>query len=165
MQPIEKIIEAPLRLLARYQVDIVIVGGVAATVHGSGLLTNDLDVCYARTPPNLERLASALKSVNARLRGAPENLPFVLDSETLRHGVKFTFTTDIGNLDLLGEVRGVGGYQEVHVGSLTYDIFGYQFRVVEIGKLIIAKRIAGRPKDLIALPELEAIQARLRMEQ
>lgn len=80
MQPIEKIIEAPLRLLARYQVDIVIVGGVAATVHGSGLLTNDLDVCYARTPPNLERLASALKSVNARLRGAPENLPFVLDS-------------------------------------------------------------------------------------
>jgi hypothetical protein len=68
-------------------------------------------------------------------------------------------------LDLLGEVRGVGGYQEVDAGSLTYDIFGYQFRVIEIGKLIIAKRIAGRPKDLIALPELEAIQARLRMEQ
>lgn len=165
MQTLEKIIEAPLRLLARYQVEIVIVGGVAATVHGAGLLTNDLDVCYARTPPNLERLANALKSVNARLRGAPDNLPFVLDSETLRHGLNFTFTTDIGNLDLLGEVRGVGGYQEVHAGSLTYDFFGYQFRVMDLGKLIIAKQAAGRPKDLIAIPELEAIQERLRMEQ
>ena len=153
-----KIIEAPLRLLGEYGVDCVIVGGIAAAIHGSLLLTNDLDVCYARDSANLERLAQALRSVRARLRNAPEGLPFILDAETLKRGLNFTFTTDIGDLDLLGEVRGVGGYKEVFVDSLTVELFGYRFAVIDLGKLIVAKRAAGRPKDLIALPELEAIQ-------
>jgi hypothetical protein len=91
-----KIIEAPLRLLGEYKVDCVIVGGVAAAVHGSSLLTSDLDVCYARDGANLLRLAEALQSVHARLRNAPEGLPFVLDAETLKRGLNFTFTSDIG---------------------------------------------------------------------
>lgn len=153
-----KIIEAPLRLLGEYGVDCVIVGGIAAAIHGSLLLTNDLDVCYARDSANLERLAQALKSVHARLRNAPEGLPFILDAETLKRRLNFTFTTDIGDLDLLGEVRGVGGYKEVFADSLTVELFGYRFAVIDLGKLIVAKRAAGRPKDLIALPELEAIQ-------
>ena len=153
-----KIIEAPLRMLGEYRVDCVIVGGVAAAIHGSSLLTNDLDVCYSRDPANLKRLAEALQSVNARLRNAPEGLPFILDHETLKRGLNFTFTTDIGDLDLLGEVRGLGQYDEVLAGSLTFELFGYRFAVIDIGKLIVAKRAAGRQKDLIALPELEAIQ-------
>jgi hypothetical protein len=153
-----KIIEAPLRLLGEYRVDCVIIGGIAAAIHGSLLLTNDLDVCYARDPANLERLAGALLSVHARLRNVPEGLPFLLDSETLKRGLNFTFTTDIGDIDLLGEVRGVGNYEQVIAGSLRVDLFGYQFAVIDIGKLILAKRAAGRPKDLIALPELEALQ-------
>lgn len=153
-----KIIEAPLRLLGEYGVDCVIVGGIAAAIHGSLLLTNDLDVCYDRNPANLERLAQALTMVHPRLRNAPEGLPFILDAETLKRGLNFTFTTDIGDLDLLGEVRGAGGYEEVLADSLTVDLFGYRFAVIDIGKLIVAKRAAGRPKDLIALPELEAIQ-------
>ena len=68
-------------------------------------------------------------------------------------------------LDLLGEVRGVGYYQDVLAGSLEYELFGYKFPVIEIGKLIIAKRTAARPKDLIAIPELEAIQERQMIEQ
>jgi len=158
MPLLNKIIEAPLRLLGEYKVDCVIVGGVAATIHGSLLLTNDLDVCYARDQANLQRLADALQSVNARLRNAPEGLPFILDAETLKRGLNFTFATDVGDLDLLGEVRGVGNYEEVLAGSVTAEIFGYRFAVIDIGKLIVAKRAAGRPKDLIALPELEAIQ-------
>ena len=153
-----KIIEAPLRLLGEYGVDCVIVGGIAAAIHGSLMLTNDLDVCYARDSANLERLAQALRSVHARLRNAPEGLPFILDAETLKRGLNFTFTTDIGDLDLLGEVRGVGRYEEVVADSLTVELFDYRFAVIDIGKLIVAKRAAGRPKDLIALPELEAIQ-------
>jgi len=152
-----KIIEAPLRLLGAYSVDCVIVGGVAAAIYGSSLLTNDLDVCYARDALNLQRLAEGLRSVHARLRNAPEELPFILDAETLKRGLNFTFTTDIGNIDLLGEVRGVGFYEQVFVGSVTVELFGYHFAVIDIGKLIEAKRAAGRPKDLIALPELEAI--------
>ena len=153
-----KIIEAPLRLLGEYRVDCVIVGGIAAAIHGSSLLTNDLDVCYARDDANLKRLAEALQSVHARLRNAPEGLPFILDSETLKRGLNFTFTTDIGDIDLLGELRGIGHYEAVLAGSVTAELFGYRFAVIEIEKLIIAKRAAGRPKDLIALPELEAIQ-------
>jgi len=153
-----KIIEAPLRLLGEYEVNCVIVGGIAAAIHGSSLLTNDLDVCYARDPTNLKRLAEALKSVHARLRNAPEGLPFILDAETLKRGLNFTFATDVGDIDLLGELRGIGHYEEVLAGSVTADLFGYQFAVIDIGKLIVAKRAAGRPKDLIALPELEALQ-------
>ena len=165
MQSLNKIIEAPLRLLGRHEVEIVIIRGVAAALYGSAQLTNDLDVCYARNPPNLQRLANALQSVNVRLRGAPSDLPFILDAETLRRGLNFTFTTDIGTLDLLGEVRGVGLYEDVLQGSVTYPLFGYGFPVINISKLITAKRSAGRPKDLIAIPELEAIQERLQIEQ
>src|ERR1044072_8514761 len=100
-----KVIEAPLRLLGEYKVDCVIVGGVAAVIYGSALLTSDLDVCYARDSANLLRLAEALQSVHARLRNVPEGLPFILDAETLHRGLNFTFTTDIGDVDLLGEVH------------------------------------------------------------
>jgi hypothetical protein len=160
-----KIIEAPLRLLAEYKVDCVIVGGIAAVLHGSMLLTSDVDVCYARDSRNLKRLSEALQSVNARLRNAPEGLPFILDAETLKRGLNFTFSTDIGDLDLLGEVRGIGVYKDVLDGSLTFELFGYQFAVIDIGKLIVAKRAAGRPKDLVALPELEAIQEAQQADQ
>lgn len=158
MPSLTNIIEAPLRLLGEYKVECVIVGGVAAAIHGSLMLTNDLDVCYARHSANLQQLAAALQSVHARLRNAPEGLPFILDAATLKNGLNFTFTTDIGDLDLVGEVRGIGQYEDVFAGSLTVDLFGYRFAVIDIGKLILAKRAAGRPKDLIALPELEAIQ-------
>jgi len=165
MQSLNEIIEAPLRLLGRYEVEIVVIGGVAATLYGSSQLTHDLDVCYARNLPNLDRVANALRSVNAQLRGAPENLPFILDAETLQKGLNFTFTTDVGVLDLLGEVRGVGYYEDVLAGSIKYELFGYPFPVIDIGKLIVAKRAAGRPKDLIVVPELEAIQERQEIEQ
>ena len=153
-----KIIEAPLRLLGQYRVECVIVGGIAAAIHGSSLLTNDLDVCYSREATNLNRLADALQSVHARLRNAPEGLPFILDAETLKRGLNFTFSTDIGDLDLLGEVRGVGTYEDVLAGSVTVELFGYRYAVIDLAKLVLAKRAAGRPKDLIALHELEAIR-------
>jgi hypothetical protein len=158
MPPLNNIIEAPLRLLGEHKVKCVIVGGVAAAIHGSLLVTNDLDVCYARDTANLQQLAAALQSVRARLRNVPEGLPFILDSETLKRGLNFTFSTEIGDLDLLGEVSGVGHYEDVLAGSVTVELFGYSFAVIDIGKLIAAKRAAGRPKDLLALPELEAIQ-------
>jgi hypothetical protein len=65
---------------------------------------------------------------------------------------------------ILGEVRGIGHYETVIVGSITVELFGYPFAVMDIGKLITAKRAAGRPKDLVALPELEAIQEALSNE-
>jgi hypothetical protein len=154
------LIEKQVRLLVTFNVEFVIVGGIAATLHGSEIPTTDLDVCYERDRLNLERLANALQSVHARLRNAPRDIPFILDVETLRRGLNFTFTTDIGSLNLLGEVRGLGYYADVLSGSLIFDLFGFCVSVVEIGRLIIAKRAAGRPKDLLSVIELEAIQER-----
>ena len=160
MESLRKIIERPLRLLGEFGVDCVLIGGVAASIHGSTLLTNDLDVCYSRSSENLVRLANALQSVNAHLRNAPADIPFLLDAETLRRGLNFTFATDIGSIDLLGEVRGVGFYEEVLAGAVIYELFGYSFSIIKLEKLILAKRAAGRPKDLLTIPELEAIQER-----
>src|ERR1044071_7457036 len=97
-----------LEFLGRYHIDCVIIGGVAATLHGSALPTSDLGVCYARTTSNFEKLATALQSVHARLRDSPSDLSFRLEAETLRSGLNFTFSSDIGDLDLLGEVQGIG---------------------------------------------------------
>jgi len=149
--------EKQLVLLGQCEVECVIVGGVAATLHGSSLTTRDLDVCYNRVSENLARLTQALRSVNARLRGAPEGLPYILDEETLRRGLNFTFQTDIGELDLLGEMAGVGGYTEASENADVMELFGYRYQVLSLPKLIAAKRAAGRTKDLLVLPELEAI--------
>lgn len=157
MPSLPNVIEEPLKLLGQYRVDCVVIGGAAATLYGSALLTNDLDVCYSRAQENLERLADALESVHAKLRNAPPDLPFILDAETLRRGQNFTFATDVGSLDLLGEVRGVGYYEDALSGSQRFELFGYAFPVIELSKLIAAKRTAGRPKDMLVVPELEAL--------
>jgi hypothetical protein len=157
MPPLPNVIEEPLKLLGHYHVECVIIGGAAAALHGSALFTKDLDVCYARDQSNLERLARALQSVHAKLRNAPPDIPFILDAETLRRGLNFTFVTDVGSLDLLGEVRGVGYYEDVASGSQKFELFGYPFAVIELSKLITAKRTAGRPKDMLVVPELEAL--------
>src|ERR1044071_5380033 len=99
-------VEPALRLLAQHKVEFVIVGGVAISAHGSSYLTYDLDVCYARAPENLKRLAAALTPHHPRPRDFPTDLPFVWDEQTLRQGTNFTLSTDFGNIDLLGEVTG-----------------------------------------------------------
>ena len=154
-------IKQQLELLSRYGVECVIIGGVAAALHGSSTPTYDLDVCYARDPANLDRLAQALTAVHATLRGAPAGLPFILDAETLRRGVNFTFDTGIGPLDILGEISGVGRFDEARAGAVVYELFGSRFPVLSLEKLISAKRAAGRTKDLEMIPELEAIQEHL----
>ncbi|HEY6805913.1 MAG TPA: hypothetical protein VI306_20195 [Pyrinomonadaceae bacterium] len=159
-QELESHIEKQTRLLGKFGIDCVIVGGVAATLYGSEIPTTDLDVCYSRSAANLQRVAEALQSVNAQLRNVPPDLPFLLDSETLRRGLNFTFTTDIGSIDLLGEVSGLGFYDNLLEDAVTYELFGYLFPVVNIEKLIIAKKAAGRPKDLLMIAELEALKER-----
>jgi hypothetical protein len=150
-------VERQIRLVSEFQVECVLVGGVAATIHGSSIPTQDLDICYSRDNANLAKVIRALRAVNATLRGAPKDLPFILDEETLRRGLNFTFDTDAGKLDLLGEVLGVGGYDDCMAQADEAEIFGSRYRVLSLEKLIAAKRAAGRPKDLLALVELEAI--------
>ncbi|MEE8367720.1 MAG: hypothetical protein V3S30_05340 [Thermoanaerobaculia bacterium] len=149
--------EGLLRTLTTAQVDFILVGGVAATAHGSALLTQDLDVVYSRQSTNLDRLAKALSPQSPYLRDAPPDLPFKLDRKTLESGLNFTLTTDLGDLDLLGEITGGGGYDQLLPHTLALEVFGMTVRCLALDWLIRVKRAAGRPKDLVAVAELEAL--------
>jgi hypothetical protein len=85
-----------LRHLAAAGVDFVVIGGVGGGAHGSVYPTYDVDVAYARDDDNLERLAGALRELDARLRGPPRDVPFQLDARSLRAGANFTFETKLG---------------------------------------------------------------------
>jgi predicted nucleotidyltransferase len=151
-------LERLLAVLHEADVRFVIVGGVAATIHGSSRLTSDLDVIYARDPENLERLVSGVQPLEPYLRGAPPGLPFRFDAETLRKGLNFTLTTTAGPLDLLGEVAGLGGYENALQHSVEVQLFGKAARCLDLEALLRAKRAAGRPRDLETIAELEAIR-------
>lgn len=151
-------LERLLDVLHQGHVQFVIVGGVAATIHGSARLTADLDVVYARDRENLERLVSALQPLEPYLRGAPPGLPFRFDAETLRKGLNFTLNTTFGPLDLLGEIAGLGGYESALRHSIEVQLFGAATRCLDLEALIRAKRAAGRPRDLETIAELEAIR-------
>jgi predicted nucleotidyltransferase len=149
---------ALLRALAEGGVSFIIVGGAAATAHGSSRLTLDLDVVYERSRENIARLARALAPHGPYLRGAPEGLPFRFDEETIRRGLNFTLTSKLGDVDLLGEIVGGGGYAQLLPHTIELELFGVRCLCLDLDKLIEVKRAAGRPKDLEALAELEAIR-------
>jgi hypothetical protein len=96
-------------------VEFVIIGGVAAVAHGSATATFDLDLCYARDNANVEKLVRALAPLRPCLRGADPGLPFVFDVRAVRNGMNFTLSTDAYDLDLLGEVAGVGSYRQARL--------------------------------------------------
>jgi hypothetical protein len=150
--------EVLLSALSRERVSFVIIGGIAATLHGSARLTNDLDIAYERTPQNIERLAAALSPFQPYLRGAPAGLPFRFDSATIVRGLNFTLRTDAGDVDVLGEVMGVGGFDAVARESVSMEIFGSHYSIISLDALIRAKRAAGRAKDLEVVAELEALR-------
>ncbi|GAC1430205.1 MAG: hypothetical protein NVSMB68_02500 [Thermoanaerobaculia bacterium] len=150
--------ERLLGALVDGRVEFVIVGGVAATLHGSARLTADLDVVYERSARNIRRVADALSPLAPYLRGAPPALPFRLDEVTLVAGLNFTLTTIYGPLDLLGEISGGLRYAELLAHSIVVDLFGHRCRVIDLDTLIENKRAAGRPKDFEVIAELEVIR-------
>lgn len=146
-----------LRVLGQNQVEFVIVGGLAATVHGSSRFTKDLDIVYRRTRDNVTRLVNALANYEPYLRGAPPGLPFNWDERTIWNGLNFTLITSLGALDLLGEITGGGSYDDLLSYSVRLQIFGVECFCLGLERLIYVKRAAGRPKDFEAVAELEAI--------
>lgn len=154
-------LEKAIVSLATNEVEFVIVGGVAISLHASGYVTLDLDFCYSRSKTNITRLYNALVPFEPRPRNWPEGLPFIFDETALRNGTNFTFDTTIGAIDLLGEVKGVGGYPEALENSVTYSIFGVEVRALSLDALIAAKTAADRPKDHLVLPELYALREAL----
>lgn len=146
-----------LTAVSRAGVDFIVIGGVAGNLHGSATVTYDLDIVYARNGANLERLVHALEEHHPYLRGAPPGLPFRWNADTIEAGLNFTLTTDLGDFDMLGEVTGGGRYEDLLPHAIETEAFGIRFRCVSLRKLIQLKRAAGRPRDLNAIAELEAL--------
>jgi hypothetical protein len=154
-----------LRLLADNKIEYVVVGGVAAKAQGSARFTADVDVVYGRKKDNIERIVAAFASLHPYLRGAPPGLPFKWDVETIEHGLNFTLTTDLGDIDFLGEIVGGGGYEQLEPHIDRRWAFGVAVPCLSLEKLIEVKRAAARRKDLEAVAELIALlEERQRME-
>ncbi|HTK37234.1 MAG TPA: hypothetical protein VL325_01965 [Pyrinomonadaceae bacterium] len=154
-------LEKAITSLAANSVEYVIVGGVAITLHSSGYITRDLDFCYARDKENIKRLVAALAPFNPKPRNWDKRLPFVFDESTIRNGTNFTFETSIGDIDLLGEVKGIGNYKDALANSVSYSLYAVTVRAFTLDALIISKVAADRPKDHLVLPELEALKEAL----
>ncbi len=150
-----------LRTFTGHGVRFVLIGGFAAALRGSPMITGDLDLCYARDEKNLRALAEALSALGAKLRGAPDDVPFLLDAATLKAGDHFTFTTRAGAVDCLGTPAGTDGFADLNASATDEDLDGLVVQVASLEDLIRMKRAAGRPQDLIAVEWLAAIQDEL----
>lgn len=145
-------------VLLAHGVEFIVVGGQAEVLLGSPRVTYDVDLCYRRTEANLERLAAALCELEVGLRGAPANLPFVIDARSLALGSNFTLTTRVGDLDLLGYLEPLGDYDAIDARAETYRIGDLELRVIRLEDLITIKEYIGRPKDRESLFQLYAIR-------
>jgi len=146
-----------VRALSEAGVRFVMIGGLAMRAQGSTRITEDLDICYDPAPDNARRLAMVLGGWHAYLRGVEPGLPFVMDARSLRTNPVMTLVTDLGAIDVMDEVAGIGGWRAVLAESEETEWSGTRVRVLSLVGLIKAKRAAARPKDLAQLPELEAL--------
>jgi hypothetical protein len=149
---------AVVKLLAANQAQYVVVGGMAMKAHGSAYVTADIDLCYQLTAVNLAALATALAAIHACPRGGMPGLPFPCDTATLAAGEGFRLMTDYGDVDLVGEVPGVGGYEQVLAQSEERRLLGLAIRVLSLDALIAVKRATGRRHDQLHLLELEELK-------
>jgi predicted nucleotidyltransferase len=140
------------------KVKFLLVGGFAGIGHGMNYLTEDLDVCYERTPENFKAIIKALAPLKPRLRIPGGELPFLFDEKTLKNGLNFTLETEAGPIDLLGEIPGVGTYKECSINAVSYEFYGMAIPTLSLEDLIQAKKAANRAKDQLHLMELEAIR-------
>lgn len=147
-----------LRRLTERGVDFVVIGGIAAVLHGSARNTFDLDICFATDDANLAALGDVLTGLSARLKGVDEDVPFVPDALTLRPVELLTLVTSLGELDVLSRPPGAPAYAELRRNADRYDLGGFNVSVASIDDLVAMKRAAGRAKDLLDVEELEAIK-------
>ena len=136
-----------LRTLMDRGVHFVVIGGVTGRLWGSPTLTDDTDVCCAADPENLQDLADALLELGARLRGVDDDVQIPVETHTLAAAQPFTFTTDIGALDVLTMPAGTRGYDDLHANAEPFDLGdGLVVSVCTLDDLIRMKHAAGRPR-------------------
>jgi hypothetical protein len=143
--------------LSDADIDFVVVGGFAGMLHGSTLVTRDLDVCVLLSAENVARLREVFRDLKPRHRFSSPKLSFLDNPEPGVALNNLYLETELGPIDLLGSIKGVGDFARVREASMEIELFGRCCRVISIEGLIQAKQAMGRDKDLIAVKELRAI--------
>jgi hypothetical protein len=158
-----------LQLLDRHAVRYVVVGGLAATVHGAARVTFDIDLVPEWTDDNLGRLAAALREADAELHttGVKDPVPYSIDAQSLRQFEVSTWRTRLGDLDVIrGTPKGwrgaLAGYEELRSRAHRREAFGVPILVADLDDVIESKQALAREPDLVALPELHRLRERLR---
>ena len=149
---------AILAALDAHQVRFVLIGGLAMQAQGSDYRTNDVDLFYARDKANLTALVQCLTPYQPRLRTGFDDVPFIFDTGTFKTTINLTLQTDLGAIDLLGEVAGVSSFDEVWERAMPIELYGIPVLVASLDDLIAMKQAAGRPKDQAHLLELRALR-------
>ena len=150
-----------LRRLDDAGIEFVLVGGYAAMLHGSSLLTRDVDVCAMLTPTTVEKLRDAFREMHPVRRLSSPRQSFLDVPESGAALDNLYLDTDLGTLDLLSRITGVGDYERVARDAIVFELFGRRVRAISLHDLIVAKEALGRDKDLIAAKELRAIREKL----
>jgi hypothetical protein len=150
--------------LDRHHVRYVLIGGLAAVLHGSPLATLDADICPAPERANRERLATALREMDARLRtpDSPEGLRFPCDADFLGNVELLNLVTRFGDLDLSFLPSGTEGFSDLSQRATEVSIRGLQVPVAALEDVIRSKEAANRPKDLRSLPVLRQLLEEIR---
>jgi len=156
-----------LSVLERNRVDYVLIGGLAATLHGSPLRTGDADICPASDDENLERLARALIEMEAKIRSvdAPGGLAFTCDAKFLKSIELLNLVTYFGDLDISFRPSGTTGYSELAASAQRFDLEGLIVPVASLADIIRSKESADREKDRQMLPTLRTLLNRTKSSE
>jgi hypothetical protein len=149
-------------VLHRHEVVYVLIGGLAAVFHGSPFPTEDADITPQNDRPNLDRLAAALRELNAEIRteAVPEGLPFACDAEGLAAAQTWNLQTDAGDLDLAFQPSGTHGYSDLRRDATAAQLYNVTVHVASLSDVVRSKAAADRPKDRRVLPALREILAK-----
>jgi predicted nucleotidyltransferase len=148
-----------LQLLAEAEFEFVVIGGYAGVLHGSSLVTRDLDICAVLTEANVQRLRRIFKDLHPQHRLLPQPLSFLEIPPPGTPVMNLYLRTDWGVIDILSDVLGVGDFARLKARAETFTLGGKSCRVIALDDLIRAKEALGREKDLLAAKELRAIAA------
>lgn len=146
-----------LEVLSRAQVEFVLVGGAAAYAHGSTMMTQDLDVCGSLSIENTIRLATALAPYHPKHRISKDQPSFTIEQAQSESFKNIYLSTDIGQVDFLGTIKGIGDHKAVHAASQELSMGDFSFQILSLSKLIEAKEAMGRPRDLESVAILRSL--------
>ena len=154
-----------LQRLNDHGVEFVIIGGVCGVLHGVSLVTFDLDICCPFSTTNLRRIESSIKDTHPHHRLAGNKLPLELTDDLCERLKNLYLQTDIGVLDCLSEVSGIGSYEEVVKQSQLHRMTFGEYRILTLDGLITAKEAVGRDRDLAAVKQLRSIKERRKQNE